>query len=549
MKAELFDITNHTTLDLSVGRRFDTWVVAENTIKEFGKRNGFVINRHRVEYSKNQLPDSDEKLVKKRTYVCECFGKYKPNKVTPLEQQRNKGSKKTDCKWHINLSKPEKVDFVHITFIHPDHNHELLADNARFATTFRRFDDSVMKEIEHAVVYGRCDAYTIRNLLQPLFPEQLFLTQDLSNAIQKIKRKHQITGSDASHLLKFLLKKQKEDPAMFVQPLINADSDRLCGIFWMTSDQILLWSRYSDVILHDNTSRTNKYNFPLSLFILVDNDGKSRLGAQAFLNDETQESYEWVLQQTLDATGSQPRVILTDMDPAMTAACQIIYKDTYHIHCIWHMSQNLPKRLKHKLGATDFKTFNTDFWKTRNSLCVEVFEQRFQALIEKFPNSSTYMRNTLYPIRQSWVRAFTSRSFTAGMQSTQRVESINAIVHKAISSSSTMAEVVEFLDSRMQKEDLNKSFMAWKYKSTTFHQPFVVENFFSNINGLIKKYLSPHIVEVIHKQMCESVLYKCEMITLENAIIFNDDQMVCISIIFNEKFEVRDQVALIALKV
>ena len=166
------------------------------------------------------------------------------------------------------------------------------------------------------------------------------------------------------------------------------------------------------------------------------------------------------MQQTLDATSSQPRVILTDMDPAMNAACQTIYKGTYHIHCIWHMSQNLPKRLKHKLGAADFKTFNTDFWKTRNSLCVEVFEQRFQALIEKFPNSSTYMRNTLYPIRQSWVRAFTSRSFTAGMQSTQRVESINQIVHKAISSSSTMAEVVEFLDSRMQKEDLNKSFMA-----------------------------------------------------------------------------------------
>ena len=104
-----------------------------------------------------------------------------------------------------------------------------------------------------------------------------------------------------------------------------------------------------------------------------------------------------------------------------------------------------------------------------------------------------------------------------------------------------MAEVVEFLDSQMQKEDLNKSFMTWKYKSTTFHQPFVVENFFSNINGLIKKYLSPHIVEVIHKQMCESVFYKCEMITLENTIIFNDDQMVCISIILtkNLRFAIR----------
>ena len=50
---------------MSVGHHFDTWVVAENTIKEFGKCNGFVINRYWIEYNKNQLPDSVEKLVKK----------------------------------------------------------------------------------------------------------------------------------------------------------------------------------------------------------------------------------------------------------------------------------------------------------------------------------------------------------------------------------------------------------------------------------------------------------------------------------------------------
>ncbi|CAB4387981.1 unnamed protein product [Rhizophagus irregularis] len=104
-----------------------------------------------------------------------------------IEQQHNKGSKKTDCKWHVNLSKPKNTNFVHITFIHPDHNHELLVDNAIFAAAFRRFDISIMKEIEYAITI-----------------------------------------------------------------MVNA---------------------------------------------------------QAFLNDETQESYEWVLQQTLDATGSKPRVI------------------------------------------------------------------------------------------------------------------------------------------------------------------------------------------------------------------------------------------------
>ncbi|RGB33614.1 hypothetical protein C1646_761533 [Rhizophagus diaphanus] len=68
------------------------------------------------------------------------------------------------------------------------------------------------------------------------------------------------------------------------------------NIFWIIANQIVLWSYYSDVMLHNNTSRTNKYNFSLSLFIIVNNNGKSHLDAQVFLTDKTQESYKWVLQ-------------------------------------------------------------------------------------------------------------------------------------------------------------------------------------------------------------------------------------------------------------
>ncbi|CAG8715801.1 13043_t:CDS:2, partial [Racocetra fulgida] len=246
------------------------------------------------------------------------------NQIVIGKAKRLKRSKKFDCKWHVNLSNPEIGNYVYITLVHFIHNHDIIMDNARFAMAFQKFDESVMSEIERAVVYKHCDAYTIRNLLQPLFPSQLFLTQNLSNMIQKIKREQRVAGSDASNLLKFLLEQQKENPVMFVQPLINSDSNWLNSIFWMTANQVALWSRYSDVVLYDNTSRTNKYNFPLSLFILVDNDGKSRLEAQAFLSDETQESYEWVLQQTLDATSAEPRVIMTDMDPAIDAA--FLYK-------------------------------------------------------------------------------------------------------------------------------------------------------------------------------------------------------------------------------
>ncbi|CAG8605314.1 2648_t:CDS:2, partial [Scutellospora calospora] len=200
--------------------------------------------------------------------------KYKPNKMKPTDQQRNKGSKKTDCQWHVILNKPEDKDGIYVTFVNLDYNHELIANNSKFATAFRKFDQAVMSEIERAVVYGRCDAYTIRNLIQLLFPDQLFLTQDLSNAIQKIKRERNIASSDASKLLKYLLKKQKKEPMMFIQPLINMDSDRLCA-------------------------------------------------------------------------------------------------------------------------------FIDDFWTTRNSLCINVFEQRFQTLLDKYPNANEYLHDPIYTTRYS----------------------------------------------------------------------------------------------------------------------------------------------------
>ncbi|CAG8503608.1 11496_t:CDS:10, partial [Racocetra persica] len=55
-----------------------------------------------------------------------------------------------------------------------------------------------------------------------------------------------------------------------------------------------------------------------------------------------------------------------------------------------------------------------------------------------------------------------------GMQSTQHVKLINVLIHKAVFASSSMANIVEALDSQIQQEAMNKSFMVWKYKSTIY---------------------------------------------------------------------------------
>ena len=103
------------------------------------------------------------------------------------------------------------------------------------------------------------------------------------------------------------------------------------------------------------------------------------------------------------------------------------------------------------------------------------------------------------------------------MQSTQRVESINALIHKEVASSSSMTDVVNAIDSRMQKEALYTSFITWKYKTLTYHQPFVIVHMFSNIEKQIQNHLSSRIV-----------VYQCKKIEIGIAVDFNDDQEVCI---------------------
>ena len=79
----------------------------------------------------------------------------------------------------------------------------------------------------------------------------------------------------------------------------------------MSPTQISLWLEYHDVILNDNTAKTNRYEMPLSLFLAVDNNTRSRLIAQALVSDETTDSYKWILECTKKATMTEPLVFVT----------------------------------------------------------------------------------------------------------------------------------------------------------------------------------------------------------------------------------------------
>ena len=207
----------------------------------------------------------------------------------------------------------------------------------------------------------------------------------------------------------------------------------------MEPQQRVLYLRYQDVVLNDNTANTNRFNMALSTFVVVDANAKNRIVACALVSGETTEDYEWILKQLLESSsGVAPGVLLVDEDSAMEAASANIIPQTTVLNCIWHLcSLNLAKNLQGALRS-DWQTFLPRFWTARNALTPDEFDRMWSALARDFGGRNrtgveSYLQR-LYDRRQRWAWAWVGSQFTAGMQSTQRVEKSHDLIKREVRS-------------------------------------------------------------------------------------------------------------------
>ncbi|CAB4391508.1 unnamed protein product [Rhizophagus irregularis] len=278
----------------------------------------------------------------------------------------------------------------------------------------------------------------VRNLLQPKYPDRVFLTQNFGNAIQKIKRENGISLGDAASLLLKLLDLQANNPAWFVKPLLDDASNRL-------------------------------------------------------------------------------------IDPAMIAAVSTVFPEVHHMQCLFHLYQNLPKNLRSCLGSSLYQEFLKDFRAVQRSHCEKVFEQRSQNLVEKYAAGEIYISTVLLNQKHTWVKCFTLHHFTAGTQSTQHVESENALIKKAIQSSFSLLQVQEAIENRLEFESINTHYSIWKTSTLQYTQPLIIQTFFSGIDSIMKKYLTQPIHDAHYKQMCQSVCYFMRQVSIAEAPTLDDD--------------------------
>ncbi|EXX79340.1 hypothetical protein RirG_006560 [Rhizophagus irregularis DAOM 197198w] len=97
-------------------------------------------------------------------------------------------------------------------------------------------------------------------------------------------------------------------------------------------------------------------------------------------------------------------------------------------------------------------SFVEDFYTMRNSYSEKQFNMKYQEMLDKYEPCRLYLEKRIYPSRESWARYCISKIFTAGIENTQRVESINGVIKKLVVRGTLLKELVTAIKRELDKE-------------------------------------------------------------------------------------------------
>ncbi|PKK53801.1 hypothetical protein RhiirC2_803120, partial [Rhizophagus irregularis] len=192
---------------------------------------------------------------------------------------------------------------------------------AHLNARYRQFNEDMMQDLKF---FTDCKVAPIVQLeiLKKKYPQHVFHRQDVYNSIYKLRESGKNDEKlDSGSLLNALFEKMIEETRWKVFVRHSGSERRLSGIFWMSPLQQDLYQQFHDVVLSDNTCKTNKYNMYLSVFMIKDNYGKFRNIANALVEDEMASTYTWILQCIMKATDNvAPKSFWTDAEPGLINA-------------------------------------------------------------------------------------------------------------------------------------------------------------------------------------------------------------------------------------
>nr|XP_048321205.1 protein FAR1-RELATED SEQUENCE 5-like [Ziziphus jujuba var. spinosa] len=206
-----------------------------------------------------------------------------------------------------------------------------------------------------------------------------------------------------------------------------------------THQQISIFEFEAGVVF-DTTYNTNQYGMIFAPLVGVNNHGQTVLFTCAFLSDEKTESFVWLFELLKDSMPTNnPKIIITDQDPAMTKAIVQSLPNIFHRYCSWHILEKFSTYLNAITYRDFYKDFQQCIWESE---CPEEFERKWVTTIEKASLDNNDWLKSIFELRSRWVPAYVNHIFSAGMSSSQRAESSHAFFKKYVSKRNLLMDFI-----------------------------------------------------------------------------------------------------------
>ncbi|KAF5477025.1 hypothetical protein F2P56_003704 [Juglans regia] len=335
------------------GMEFDSLQDLVSYYKEYGKKCGFGVMTKRTERE-------EDDTVRYVTLACARGGKAR-NRTFNVANPRPTG--KTECKAKINALKSDGK--LRLTTVHNIHNHGLSPKKARFFRCNREVSDAVKRVLDTNDMAGVRMNKSFGSLVVGAggYENLPFLEKDCRNYIDKA-RHLRLGAGGAGALREYFCRMQYKNPGFFA--LMDLDDEgRLKNVFWADPRSRAAYQYFGDVVTFDTTYLTNRYGMPFAPFV-----------------------------GCMD--GIAPKAIITDQDRAMKNAIGIVFPNTRHRFCLWHILKKVPEKLG-SYGSYKTGMKNTLMKCVYDSQSIDEFEtswrsESMNAFFDGYVNAKTNLK-------------------------------------------------------------------------------------------------------------------------------------------------------------
>ncbi|XP_060669193.1 protein FAR-RED IMPAIRED RESPONSE 1-like [Ziziphus jujuba] len=350
-------------LELYDGMEFDSYQKAYSCYLKYTKLTGFGITTRSSRRSKTYGEFTDVK------FVCTRY---------ELKQESNAANQhpylKIDCKSMLHVKKKLGGKWYVHSFI-KTHNHELYPAHGHYFPCHRRITSSNKNSINnlHAVGVSTSKIFAAIAKQHGGYEIVGFLEKDIRNNLDK-ERHLALEMGHAKAMLEHFVHLKKKILTSFMQ------------LTWMKN-------------------KVSKMFFGLMQ--------KSILFGYALLKDETTSTFIWLMKTWIRAMGGKPpSAILTDQDKAMKAAIAIVFPNTRHRFCLWHILRKVPEKLAHVIKANEsfMRSFNNCIY---NSWTNEDFKNKWWNMIKNCKLKGNEWLESLFEDQKHWVPVYMRDTFFA----------------------------------------------------------------------------------------------------------------------------------------